>query len=287
MYLRANAKINLALDVLGRRENGYHDVRMIMQTVGMYDRLKIEIDENEPGIRLTANLPYIPTDDHNLVVKAAKLLMEEKGIKSGLSIRLDKFIPVAAGLGGGSSDAAQTLIGVNRLFHLGYTKEELAVKGAAIGADVPYCVMQGTALSEGIGEILTPLAPMPDCSILLCRPQISVSTREIYAAIDAEEVTVHPDIDRMIRALKEGDLRTVTDPACMYNVLETVTAARYPVISEIEQVMTGCGALRSVMSGSGPTVFGVFDDREKAEHCCGVLKAARRSMRVFLTWPVF
>ena len=202
MYLRANAKINLSLDVLRKRDDGYHDVRMIMQMVGMYDRLNLTPVPGLPGIHLTTNLSYIPVNENNLVVKAAKMLMDEFGVTDGLEIRLDKFIPVAADLAGGSSDAAQTFLGVNRLFGLGLTKEELMQRGARIGADVPYCILGGTALSEGIGDILTPLPPMPDACILLCKPNINVSTKEIYTELRAAELAFHPDVDAQIRALK-------------------------------------------------------------------------------------
>ncbi|MDO4620234.1 MAG: 4-(cytidine 5'-diphospho)-2-C-methyl-D-erythritol kinase [Lachnospiraceae bacterium] len=285
MLLRATAKINLSLDVLGKRDDGYHEVRMIMQMVGMYDRLTLQAVSGKSGIALETNLPYLPTDDNNLVVRAAKLLMEEKGVTDGVKIRLDKFIPVAAGLAGGSSDAAQTMIGVNRMFHLGYSMEELMARGKQIGADVPYCIMGGTALSEGIGEILTPLPTMPDCRILLCKPSVSVSTKDVYKSIDEKENLRHPDVDAQLQALQNGDLRALAAPDAMYNVLEEVTGEKYPIISEIEQAMLKEGALNAVMSGSGPTVFGIFDDADAAERCRDHLRARMPSARTFLTWP--
>ena len=285
MFLRATAKINLALDVIRKREDGYHEVRMVMQMVGMYDRLSLNPVSGRPGIRLETNLSYIPTDENNLVVKAAKLLMDEASVTDGLSIRLDKFIPVAAGLAGGSSDAAMTLIGVNRLFHLGLTQEELMKRGRLIGADVPYCIMKGTALSEGIGEILTPLPPMPDAAILLCKPNISVSTRDVYHALDAASIVNHPDIDGMVEAIRAGSLEGITDRGCMSNVLEDITGPRYPVIRMIEQVMMEEGALQAVMSGSGPTVFGIFSDTDLAEACRKRLRRERPAARTFLTRP--
>ncbi len=286
MQLRATAKINLALDVLKKREDGYHEVRMIMQMVDMYDQIRLTAKRNTPGISMTTNLPYIPTNEGNLAYKAAKILMDEKGVTDGLQIELEKFIPVAAGLAGGSSDAAATMIGVNRLFHLGYSREELMERGKKIGADVPYCILQGTALSEGIGEILTPLPNMPDCRILLCKPNISVSTKEVYTNLRANELTEHPDIDGMIEAIKAKDLKGITDPACMSNVLESVTCVNYPVIEAIKSRMMELGALNSIMSGSGPTVFGVFDDREKSEAARAALKKEYPAARTFLTWPV-
>ncbi|MCI1309653.1 MAG: 4-(cytidine 5'-diphospho)-2-C-methyl-D-erythritol kinase [Lachnospiraceae bacterium] len=285
MRLRANAKINLSLDVLGTRPDGYHEVRMVMQMTGMYDRLTLTPVKGREGIHLSVNLPYIPTGDSNLVVKAAKLLMERKGVTDGLDVELEKFIPVAAGLAGGSSDAAQTMIGVNRIFRLGYTRKELMELGKEIGADVPYCILQGTALSEGIGEVLTRLPGMPPCHILLCKPNINVSTKDVYQSFDALKTVRHPDVDGQIEALKCGDLAGIADPARMSNVLELVTADRYPVVRAIEQDMKRAGALQAVMSGSGPTVFGIFDDREKAEACRERLKKTRPSARTFLTWP--
>ncbi len=285
MYLRATAKINLALDVLRRREDGYHEVRMVMQMVGMYDKLELVILKNEPCVRLTTNLPYIPTDDNNLAVKAARLLMEEKGVTDGLEIRLMKFIPVAAGLAGGSSDAAMTLVGVNRLFHLGFSTRELMERGAKLGADIPYCILRGTALAEGIGERLTSLPRMPECRILLCKPNINVSTKEVYTNLQVDRLLKHPDVDGMIEALRAGDLDGVTDESRMYNVLETVTAEKYPVIRAIEQDMLGSGAIASIMSGSGPTVFGIYRDPESAEAARRMLRAKRPHARTFLTWP--
>lgn len=285
MYLRATAKINLALDVLRKRPDGYHEVRMVMQMVGMYDRLKLEAVKGTGAVELTTNLSYIPTDDNNLVVRAARLLMEKAGVTDGLKIRLDKFIPVAAGLAGGSSDAAMTLIGVNRIFHLGYTERELMDLGTRIGADVPFCIQRGTALSEGIGEVITPLKAMPDAGILLSKPNISVSTRDVYSAFDAGQIEKHPDIDGLLQALDAGDLQEMAKGERMGNVLESVTGPKYPVIAELEDIMLQEGALRAIMSGSGPTVFGIFDDREKAETCRKRLRAAKPGARTFLTWP--
>ena len=285
MYLRATAKINLALDVVGIREDHDHEVRMVMQMVGMYDRLNLHPEKGKPGIRLTTNLKYIPTDENNLVVKAASLLMEEAGVTDGLSIHLNKFIPVAAGLAGGSSDAAMTMTGVNRLFHLGLSEEELMARGKEIGADVPFCILRGTALSEGIGEILTPLRPMPKADILLCKPNISVSTKDVYTRLDENGIKVHPDVDGMLAAIGSGDLEALTEPGCMSNVLENVTGARYPVIAAIERTMMEEGALNAIMSGSGPTVFGIFNDHDRAEACRRRLRLERPHARTFLTWP--
>ena len=279
LRLHARAKINLGLDVLRKREDGYHEVRMIMQTIHLYDKITLSLTE-KPGIQIQTNLRYLPVNEDNLVYKAAKLLMDEFAVEQGLNIRLEKHIPVAAGMAGGSSDAAAGLVGVNRMFELGLSKKDLMARGVKIGADVPYCVMRGTALAEGIGEKLTPLARMPQCYILIAKPKISVSTKFVYGNLRANELTEHPDIDAQIAALKAGDLRTLCRE--MGNVLETVTIPAYPVIGEIKKTMLECGALGSLMSGSGPTVFGIFEDKEKAEKAFAVLKSGDETRQVYL-----
>ena len=280
MRLRALAKINLGLDVLRKREDGYHEVRMVMQTIRMYDQL--DITRNiQPGIHIKTNLPYLPVNENNLVFKAAKLLMDEFQIQEGLSIQLKKVIPVSAGMAGGSSDAAAALVGVNKIFALGLSRKELMERGRQIGADVPYCVMRGTALAEGIGEKLTRLSPMPPCYILIGKPGISVSTKMVYTNLRLDGSTRHPDIDGMIDALSRGSLEGITDR--LENVLESVTIPRFPVIRQIKDVMMDCGAMNALMSGSGPTVFGIFNDREKAEQAYGRLKESRLAKQVFLT----
>ena len=280
MKLRAYAKINLGLDVLCRREDGYHDVKMIMQTIQMYDMLEMEKSE-KPGIHLTTNLSYIPVNENNLVYKAAKLLMDQYGVEEGITINLNKFIPVAAGMAGGSSDAAATLVGVNKMFQLGLTRQQLMELGVKIGADVPYCVMRGTALAEGIGEKLTVLPPMPPCYVLIGKPGISVSTKFVYTNLNLGPDTHHPDIDGMIQALEKRDLYGITDR--MENVLEKVTIPEYPVIETIKNHMKAHGAVNAMMSGSGPTVFGIFDDKEKAEYACEKLKESMLAKQIFLT----
>ena len=260
MRLRALAKINLGLDILRKREDGYHEVRMIMQTIQMYDVLEMR-KVKKPGISLSVNYPYIPSDERNLVYKAAKLLMDEFQVKEGVEIRLEKFIPVAAGMAGGSSDAAAALVGVNRLFKLGLSEKDLMERAVNIGADVPYCVMRGTALAEGIGEKLTRIAQVPDCFVLIGKPGINVSTKAAYESLQLDQIQTHPDIDGMIRDIESGDLRAMTEK--MENVFEPGIIGRYPVIGEIKALMEEHGALKAMMSGSGPTVFGIFDDRKK------------------------
>lgn len=280
MRLQAFAKINLGLDVLGKREDGYHEVRMIMQTIRMYDQLDMR-KSVEPGIHLTTNKKYIPVDENNLVWRAAKLMMDTCGIMEGVSIHLHKVIPVAAGMAGGSSDAAATLVGMNRLFHCGLSKEKLMELGVQIGADVPYCVMRGTALAEGIGEKLTSLPGVPMCYVLIGKPGINVSTKFVYGNLHLDEVTEHPDIDGMVQAIRNHDLYGITDR--MGNVLESVTCPAYPVIDEIKAQMMKNGAVNAMMSGSGPTVFGIFDDPDKAEFARDQLKISGLSKQTFLT----
>lgn len=280
MRLRAMAKINLGLDIIGKREDGYHEVRMIMQTIRMYDVLEIR-KKSSPGISLSTNLPYIPCDERNLVYKAAKILMDEFHVEEGLSMKLTKSVPVAAGMAGGSSDAAAAFVGVNRLFHLGLSQEELMKRAVQVGADVPYCVMRGTALAEGIGEKLTRLPDLPGCYILIGKPGINVSTRTAYENLDLNEIRRRPDIDGMIRDIKNKDLYSMTGK--MENVFEPGIMAKYPVIREIRDLMEKQGALKAMMSGSGPTVFGIFDDAGKMQNAARVLKKSGLAKTVFAT----
>lgn len=280
MRLRALAKINLGLDILRKREDGYHEVRMIMQTIQMYDVLKMK-KVKKPGISLSVNYPYIPSDERNLVYKAAKLLMDEFQVKEGVDICLEKFIPVAAGMAGGSSDAAAAMVGINRLFKLGLSERELMDRAVNIGADVPYCIMRGTALAEGIGEKLTRIAQIPDCFVLIGKPGISVSTKMAYESLQLDKISSHPDIDGMIRDIENGDLLTMTEK--MGNVFEPGIIEKYPVIGEIKDLMEDNGALKAMMSGSGPTVFGIFDDREKMEVTAAVLRESGLAKTVFAT----
>lgn len=281
MRLRALAKINLGLDIVGKRPDGYHEVRMIMQTIQMYDVLEIEKKE-EPGITLTTNIPYVPTDERNLVYKAAKILMDEFHVKEGLSMKLDKFIPVAAGMAGGSSDAAAAFVGVNRLFGLGLSEEALMERAVLVGADVPYCVMRGTALAEGIGEKLTRLPRLPHCYVLVGKPGVNVSTKMAYENLKLDDPAIlHPDIDGMVQAIKDKDLDGMIP--LMGNVFEPGIIGKYPVIQEIKDLMEANGARKAMMSGSGPTVFGIFDEKEKMEHAAVVLRESRLAKTVFAT----
>lgn len=278
MRLRAMAKINLGLDVIRKRDDGYHEVRMIMQTIKMYDVLDIRKKKTQ-GISLSTNLPYVPSDERNLVYKAAKLLMDEFDIKEGISMRLFKFVPVAAGMAGGSSDAAAAFVGVNRLFRLGLSQEELMERAVQIGADVPYCIMRGTALAEGIGEKLTPLPAMPEGYVLIGKPGINVSTKTAYENLNLAAIEQHPDIDGMIRDIRNKDIYSMTEK--MVNVFEPGLMKKYPVIQEIRDFMEEKGALKAMMSGSGPTVFGIFDSKEKMNAAASALKKTGLAKTVF------
>lgn len=280
MRLKALAKINLGLDVIRRREDGYHEVKMIMQTIRLYDRIVMR-KRREPKIQVKTNLFYLPENENNLVYKAAKLLIEEFKIQQGVQIDLQKFIPVAAGMAGGSSDAAAVLYGMNRMFHLGLSLEELMERGVKIGADVPYCLMRGTALAEGIGEQLTKLSPVPQCKILIAKPPISVSTKFVYQNLKLDENTVHPNIDLLIQDIETKNLADMA--AHMGNVLESVTIPNYPVIAQIKEQMIKDGALNAMMSGSGSTVFGIFDDKEKAEVAYKRMREGNLAKQVYLT----
>ena len=277
--LKARAKINLGLDVVRKREDGYHEVRMIMQMINLYDKITMRrITESE--IRVTTNLPYLPVNEDNLVYRAAKLLMDEFQVTEGVEIELQKYIPVAAGMAGGSSDAAAVMVGINRIFHLGLTKKQLMERGVKIGADVPFCIMRGTALAEGIGEVLTPLPAMPHCSLVIAKPKIHVSTKFVYGNLKANELKEHPDIDGQVQALREGSLEQLV--AKMGNVLETVTVPAYPVIDEIKRTMLKNDAMGAMMSGSGPTVFGIFEREERAQEVCRLLKKEGAAKQIYL-----
>lgn len=280
LELKALGKINLGLDILGKRPNGYHDVRMVMQTVMLYDDVTLEKKEEE-GIELETNLSFLPVDSGNIAYKAAKLLIDEFKIPGGIKIRLEKHIPVAAGMAGGSTNAAAVLYGMNKMYNLGLTTEELMERGVKLGADVPYCIMRGTVLAEGIGEILTPLAPLPKCYVLIAKPPLSASTKEIYEKYDSKEDIVHPDIDAIIDGLQNDDIKKVAEN--MGNVLEQVMIPDYPVLDEIKKTMMENGALGAMMSGSGPTVFGIFDDRKLAKDAASVIQEKDLAKQVYVT----
>lgn len=277
---RAYAKINIGLDVLRRRANGYHEVKMIMQTVDIYDELVLE-RRKEPGIELRMDNSELPSGGDNLICRAADLLFREKKITGGVNISLTKRIPIAAGMAGGSADAAAALRGVNELFDLGYSLTELQALGVGLGADIPYCLAGGTMLSEGIGEILTPLPAPPAAHLVIAKPDINVSTAFVYGNLHADSLAWHPDIDGMIAALQKGDLDGITGR--LGNVLETVTVKAHPVIEQIKELLRKQGAENALMSGSGPTVFGIFKEKETAARAAEAVERGQLAKQIFVT----
>ncbi len=277
---RAYAKINIGLDVLRRRADGYHEVKMIMQTVDIYDELVLE-RRKEPGIELRMDNSELPSGGDNLICRAADLLFREKKITEGVNISLTKRIPIAAGMAGGSADAAAALRGVNELFDLGYSLKELQALGVGLGADIPYCLAGGTMLSEGIGEILTPLPAPPAAHLVIAKPDINVSTAFVYGNLHADRLAWHPDIDGMIAALQKGDLDGIT--GSLGNVLETVTVKAHPVIEQIRELLRKQGAENALMSGSGPTVFGIFKEKETAARAAEAVERGRLAKQIFVT----
>ena len=280
---KAYAKINLGLDVTGKRDDGYHIVRMIMQNVDIYDTLTFE-DNNSGDIVLTANSPKIPTDESNLICKVARQLQKEYGVTKGANIDLVKRIPVAAGMAGGSTDGAAAYEALNELWSLGIDKKKMCELAVSLGADIPYCIMGGTALAEGIGEELTIIKDMPECELVVVKPDIDVSTGWVYKELDSKEIENHPDIDGIRNAIEDGNLKEMCD--LMGNVLEPVTASKYEVIGKLEALLTESGAVRAIMTGSGPTVFGVFDDGEKAKKGYNAICRSNLALQVFLTKPI-
>ena len=268
----AYAKLNLSLDVLNKRPDGYHEMKMVMQTVSLRDRLTVETGTGRP-LEMRSNLGFLPADEHNLAAAAALALCRETGTDpGGLSIRLDKSIPVCAGMAGGSADAAAVLRGLNELLGLGLSQTRLEEIGALVGSDVPYCVGGGTALAEGRGEVLTPLPPLPRCHVVLCKPAFSVSTPELFRALDGCRIRRRPDTAGLTEALAAEDLPGVARR--MYNVFEHVLPQRrYQEICAIKNSLIQHGALGASMSGTGPTVFGLFDQQQTAEDAWSALRA--------------
>jgi len=261
LYTKAMGKINLTLDVINKRADGYHNLKMVMQTVELHDVLELKKLEN--GITVLCENSLVPTNDSNIAFKAANALCEYTDRKLNVAIHIEKNIPVSAGMAGGSSDAAAVLKGMNELFGLNLKKDELLKIGKTIGADVPYCLCGGTMLAEGIGDILTPLDPLNGVNIVLVKPRIEVSTAWVFKNFKESDVLERPDTDALINALKKNDLRTIGSK--LSNVLESVTVRANPVIDEIKSKLLDCGAIGSLMSGSGPTVFGIFEDYSSAQ----------------------
>jgi 4-diphosphocytidyl-2-C-methyl-D-erythritol kinase len=301
---RAYAKVNLALDVLGRRENGYHDVKMVMQNLDIYDELEFEMrDMPDDGFRIIIETdnPAIPTDERNLIYKAAKLLCEEFHIQKEITVKLTKNIPVEAGMAGGSTDAAAALHAVNELAGLGLDTRQLMDYGVRLGADVPFCVLGKTALSEGIGELLTEIPSLQECVVAVAKPSVGVSTKLVYTELDSKPIEAHPDVDGMVAALRgygDGARRQAESEATaklhtlhkvaglMGNVLESVTIPMHPEIAGIKRIMIENGAVNAMMSGSGPTVYGIYDTEEQAKAAIDVIREQGLAVQTFVTKPV-
>ena len=286
---KAYGKVNLGLDIIGRRSDGYHLVKMIMQSLDIYDTLTFEKQESGIDITLAGEGGKgLSLGEDNLIYKAAACIIERTDYKGGIRITLDKNIPIAAGMAGGSSDCAAALKGVNELLEAGLSEEELREIGVTLGADVPYCVMGGTALSEGIGEELTRLTPLPECVFVVAKPLCSVSTAEAYGGYDrlvemGRDIP-HPDIDAQVKALMAGNLEGVVSN--FGNVLEYVTASLHPEIAELEKLMKESGAMNAMMSGSGPTVFGIYKDRVTAEESAEKIKKSGLAAQLFVTTAI-
>lgn len=280
MKRKAYAKINIALDAIGKREDGYHLLRMIMQTVDIYD--DIELNKNkEKKIRLTTDKYYLPTDEKNLAYKAAKLFMDTYNIKTGVDIHIKKNIPVSAGMAGGSSDAATVLYLMNKVFNQGISKYELEKLAVKIGADVPYCIEGGTALCEGIGEKIKKIKPFKDKILVIVKPSFGVSTKDVYGDLDISKIRKHADIEGLIKCMAKEDLYGVSTR--MRNVLENVTVKKHRVIREIKDELREVGAIGTMMSGSGPTVFAFFEDMLTAQRAYDKMKEVYKNFDVFIT----
>lgn len=270
IQLKSRGKINLSLDVLGKRPDGYHEVKMIMQEIDLYDNITLVERRDREDIQIVSECSYIPKNNTNIAFKAARLLKEDFHIPWGLDIYIDKHIPVAAGLAGGSSNAATVLKGLNRMWKLNLSMEDLIKIGSQIGADVPFCIMGGAAIAEGIGEKLTAIDGLKNTWMVLAKPYISVSTAEVYSRLDLTTIDNRPDIDKVLKAIQERDLYTLCNN--MVNVLETVTEKKYPIIKELKKKMIEYHSIGSMMTGSGPTVFGIFKKYEQAKSAYDNLK---------------
>lgn len=277
MLVKAYAKINISLDVVGKRDDGYHLLEMIMQNIELYDL--IDVTKRDSGIEIKCNIPYVPTDERNLAYKAAKLFLDTYKIKGGVFINIRKNIPVAAGLAGGSSNAAAVLKAMRDLYEVNVSDEELTKLGVKIGADVPYCFVGGTALCTGIGDLVKPLKPFKDHILVVVKPNFGVSTKEVYGALDINKINLHPKTTEIISAIERNDLKETA--TLMKNVLENVTLKKHYILREIKKEMIRQGALNALMSGSGPTIFAFFDDMLKAQRCFERMK--ERYTEVFIT----
>lgn len=281
--LKAYGKINIGLDVIRKREDGYHDLDMIMQTVGVYDDVIISREDGTQTyeIEVSTDADVLPNDKGNLAFMAAKVLMEAYDIKAKVKIHINKRIPIAGGMAGGSADCAAVLRGVNQLFQLGLTDEQLQEYGVKLGADVPYCIVGGTKRAQGIGEILTDLPTPPKCYVIIAKPDAFVSTKYVYSHIRPAQIENHPDIDGIIESIKAGDLYGMCEKIA--NVMEDVTIPEYPIIQKVKDILKSNGAVNALMSGSGPTVFGIYDDEEKAKQSMDALSGKEFVSQLYLT----
>lgn len=275
MELQAFAKLNLTLDILRRREDGYHDLQMVMQTIDLADELTVT-PSDKPG-KMSTSLSYLPGDDRNLAQIAARAFREATGTELQVDISIRKRIPVCAGMAGGSADGAAVLRAMNELTGMALSRERLAEIGRGVGSDVPYCVMGGTALAEGRGEILTPLPQLPPCFVVVCKPPFPISTPQLFSRVDVRKITCRPDTPGLIAALEAGDLTGVARR--LYNVFEDVLEPRRRLeIDSIKAALIDCGALGAAMTGSGPTVFGLFHDAAPARDAVDRLSASYRDV---------
>lgn len=281
--LKAYGKINIGLDVIRKGEDGYHDLDMIMQTVGVYDDVIISREDGTQTyeIEVSTDADVLPNDKGNLAFMAAKVLMEAYDIKAKVKIHINKRIPIAGGMAGGSADCAAVLRGVNQLFQLGLTDEQLQEYGVKLGADVPYCIVGGTKRAQGIGEILTDLPTPPKCYVIIAKPDAFVSTKFVYSHIRPAQIENHPDIDGIIESIKAGDLYGMCEKIA--NVMEDVTIPEYPIIQKVKDILKSNGAVNALMSGSGPTVFGIYDDEEKAKQSMDALSGKEFVSQLYLT----
>ncbi len=281
----AYAKINLTLDVIAKRADGYHDLKMIMQTVSLRDNLAVRRGTGE-GIKTITNLGYLPDDDRNIAVKAARAFFEATGVNcDGVHIAIEKFIPVAAGLAGGSADGAAVLRALNRLYETNLSLDELCKIGVKVGADVPFCICGGTMLAEGVGEILTPIATIPECTVVLCKPGYGMSTAKVFGSLNVDKIEKHPDTERVMRAIEAKDISSVA--VNMYNVLEEIVATERHDIKKIEEILLSSGALGAIMSGSGSTTFGIFTDEIAAKNAYKKLSAMYKETYIAKTCSIF
>jgi len=278
--LKARGKINIGLDVIGKREDGYHEMKMVMQTLTLFDNIVVK-KRKDGEINVATNLGYLPTNENNLAYKACKIMKDKYGIKEGLDIEIEKHIPVSAGMAGGSSDAAAILVAMNRLFDLGVSYNRLGKIGLELGADVPYCIMRGTVLAEGIGEVLTKLPSFPKCSVVIAKPGFSVSTKMVFGNLKLDEIKHHPNIDGIVEGIKSSNIDTIGRN--MGNVLENVTIKEYPIIAAIKDAMRENGCIGTLMTGSGPTVFGLFDDVKDARRCLNNIRIRHMARETFIT----